>query len=148
MTQTIHTPMTNIAGALPRRRFNAMPLWARLLASIALILAVVWSVMIYLTYTARRDSSIAQAQNFAESVNQMTLSTVTAMMITGVVQQRGVFLDQIRNSNDVNDIRVFRHAPIVAQFGPGTADSAPTPEEKTPWKMGGRFSRSRKIKVT
>jgi len=138
MTQKLQTAgsgaatrrIENLAIAAPRSGFGALPLWARLQISIALILVVVWSLMIFLTYSARRDGSIEQAHNFAESVNQMTLSTITAMMLTGVVAERGVFLDQVRNSNDVNDVRVFRYGSLVAEHGAGTPDSAPTAEEK------------------
>ena len=40
----------NLAVPVPRTGFGALPLWVRLQISIALILIVVWSLMIYLTY--------------------------------------------------------------------------------------------------
>ena len=126
----------NLAIAAPRSGFGALPLWARLQVSIALVLIVVWSLMIYLTYTARRDDSILQAQNFVENVNQMTMSGTTATMLSGVVKDRGVFLDQIENSNDVNDIRALRFGSVLAQYGAGTADSTPTTEEKVVLEKG------------
>jgi methyl-accepting chemotaxis protein len=59
------------------------------------------------------------------------------MMVTGVVKERGVFLDQVRNSNDINDLQVFRGSPVVAKFGAGQASEAnPSPEEKAVMESG------------
>ena len=144
MTQILQTAGSGTATrrvedpaiTMPRSGFGALPLWGRLQISISLILVVVWSLMILLTYTARRDGSITQAQNFAESVNQMTVATITAMMLTGVSKERGVFLDQIRNSNDVSDIRVFRYGSLISEYGAGEANSAPNAEEKAVLEKG------------
>jgi methyl-accepting chemotaxis protein len=130
----------NFAMASPRTGSGALPLWARLLVSISLMLLLTWSLMIVLTYSARRDGSIVQARDFAQSVNQMTVATITAMMVTGVVKERDVFLDQIRNSIDVNDIRVLRFGPVVTQYGAGTSsESAPSAEEKAVMEKGQPF---------
>lgn len=105
---TVSARIESPANAAPRSGFAALPLWARLQVSIALILIVVWSLMIFLTYQNRSEGAITEAEGVAQSVNQMTVSTITAMMITGVSKEREVFLDQVKNSNNVNDIRVFR----------------------------------------
>src|SRR5450756_1473661 len=99
-----------------RAGLNDLPVWVRLVLGICVMLFVTWSLMIYLTYAQQRDASVAQSRSFAESVNQMTVATITAMMITGVVKERAVFLDQIRNSNDVNDIKVLRFGSVVTQY--------------------------------
>ena len=129
----------NLAIAGPRTGFAGLPLWARLQVSISLILIVVWSLMIFLTYQNRSEGAITEAQGFAESVNQMTVSTITAMMITGVSKERGVFLDQVRNSNNVNDIRVFRYGTLIEEYGQGPAEGLPTPEEKAVLEKGKPF---------
>ena len=120
-----------------RAGLNDLPVWVRLVLGICVMLFVTWSLMIYLTYAQQRDASVAQSRSFAESVNQMTVATITAMMITGVSKERGVFLDQIRNSNDVNDIKVLRFGSVVTQYGAGQAsESAPSPEEKAVMEKG------------
>src|SRR5450759_2349454 len=125
-------------GMIGRRAgLNDLPVWIRLREGIYLMLFVTWSLMVYLTYAHQRDASIAQSRSFAESVNQMTVATITAMMVTGVVKERGVFLDQVRNSNDINDLQVFRGSPVVAKFGAGQASEAnPSPEEKAVMESG------------
>jgi methyl-accepting chemotaxis protein len=129
----------NLAIAGPRSGFAALPLWARLQISISLILVVVWSVMIVLTYIDRREGAISEAESFAESVNQMTVASITAMMIAGVSKDQGLFAEQVRNSSEINDLRVFRTGSLVENFGPGFPGSAPTAEEKAAMDKGKPF---------
>jgi methyl-accepting chemotaxis protein len=136
ITQTNST----IAGekaAAGRAGFNDLPVWMRLSAAIALTLIVAWSVMIYLTYVQRRDGAITQAKDFAQSVNQITTATITGMMITGVAKQRAVFLDQIKNSNNIKDLQVFRYGSTVSEYGAGEeAESHPPAEVKSVMESG------------
>ena len=120
-----------------RAGFSGLPVWVRLVVAISVMLIVTWSLMIYLTYAQQRDAAIAQSRSFAESVNQMTVATITAMMIAGVSKERAVFLDQVRNSNDVSDIKVLRFGSVVTQYGAGQASgNAPSAEEKTVMENG------------
>lgn len=120
-----------------RPAFDAMPFWLKLVAAIAAMLIATWSVMIYLAYAERRDGSVAQAHEFAESVNQMTQATLTAMMILRVEKGRAVYLDQVRNSTEIRDLRVYRAAPVIALFGPGESmESKPSAEELAVMKSG------------
>jgi methyl-accepting chemotaxis protein len=93
--------------------------WVRLVAAISLMLAGTWSLMMYVQYTQRREAMSEQARNFAESTNQMLNATLTGMMVTGVVKDRAVYLDQVRNTSEVKDVRVFRSGSVINQFGPG-----------------------------
>jgi len=112
-----------------RRRLGDLPLWVRLVAAIASMICLITSLFIYLAYADRRAATVAQARDFAESVNQMTNAALTGMMITGV-SDRAVYLDQVRHSNDINELQVFRSRSVVAQFGPGqAAEAAPGPNE-------------------
>ncbi|MGZ5651033.1 MAG: hypothetical protein ACXWG8_11950, partial [Usitatibacter sp.] len=106
-------------------------------AAIALALLATWSLMIYLTYTQRREGSIAQARDFAQSVSQMTMASLTGLMIMNTVDKRALFLDQIRNSNDINDLRVFRFGSTIDQYGAGEgSESHVSPEEKAVMESG------------
>ena len=113
-------------------RLGDVPLWLRLAAAIGAMLVVAWSVMLYLAYADRREASIAEAKDFAETVRQFTMATLTGMMITGVVKERGVFLDQIRVSNNIRDVQVIRSRRLNAQYGEEPGEKKPsTKEEET-----------------
>ena len=117
IVQASDTPWTEAPSAGRARR--RLPVWLRLVMAMSAMLLVTWSMMIYLTYAQQRDASIAQSRSFAQSVYQMTVAAITALMITDVADQRGIFLEQVRNSNDVNDIRVLRYGTVIAQYGDG-----------------------------
>jgi methyl-accepting chemotaxis protein len=93
--------------------------------------------MIYLTYSQRRAGSIAQARDFAESVTQMTVATITGLMIMNVQGQRAVFLDQMKNSSNIRELKVLRHSTIDAQFGAGQGgESQPSAVERAVMETG------------
>jgi methyl-accepting chemotaxis protein len=120
-----------------RAALSDLPVGVRLVAGIAVALLIVWTLMVYLTYAQQRDASIAQARGFAESVNQMTIATITAMMITDVAKKRAVYLDQIRNTNDINEIKVLRFGSVITQYGAGDAsENSASPEEKAVMEKG------------
>jgi methyl-accepting chemotaxis protein len=126
-------PGPNARGRVIRK----LPLWMRLTATITLALLVTWSLMIYVTYSQRRDGSIAQARDFTESVSQMTMAALTGLMITKIVDKRAIFLDQIRNSNDVNDLKVFRYGTTLDQYGEGEgSESKVSLEERAVMESG------------
>jgi methyl-accepting chemotaxis protein len=50
------------------------------------------------------------------------------MMVTGTIAQRGVFLDQIRQLNNIRDVRVIRGDAVKKLFGPGNAADAADPD--------------------
>lgn len=76
----------------------------------------------FLSWAGRQERRAAerQAREFALSVHQMTLAGLTAMMITGNGRDRGIFLDQIEQSNHVRSLRVIRGEAVVRQHGRGT----------------------------
>ena len=125
------------ASAGIRAKCNDLPVWVRLVAAISLVLIAAWTVMVYLGYVQRRDSAVLQARDFAESVNQMTNATLTGMMIWGVSKDRAVYLDQVRNSNDIKDLRVFRSGALEAQYGSDKVSrDTPSAEEKAVLQSG------------
>jgi methyl-accepting chemotaxis protein len=113
-------------------RMYDIKIWIRLVGTIWLMLVLAWSGMIYWASAEQRDTAISQARDFADSVHQMTLAGLTGMMLTGTVGQRAVFLDQIKHSNGINEVRVLRGEPVVRQFGAGAAgeNQADTVEQK------------------
>ena len=122
-----------------RAGFSDLPVWARLVAAISAMLAVTWSLMIVpdLCGAARRHHR-GRRGDFAESMNQMTVATLTGMMITGVSKERAVFLDQVRESNNIKDLKVLRFGIVITQYGAGAGirGRPPRAEEKAVMKSG------------
>ncbi len=105
-------------------------IWQRFVGLIVLV-AVAATVLLaaWASYT-QRATAIEQTEDFALSVHQMVLAGLTAMMITGQGGERAVFLDQIRKSNHIKDLRVIRADSVIRQFGPGgVSEAAVVPDE-------------------
>jgi methyl-accepting chemotaxis protein len=96
-----------------------LPVWARLVAAIGVMLAVSWTITIVLSYAERRDATVEQTRDFAESINQMVNASLTAMMITGASKESALFLDQVRVSNNIKNLKVFRYGTTITQYGAG-----------------------------
>lgn len=103
---------------------NNIKIWVRLVVSILAAIVVMWvGFLSWATYEERKIA-IDQAHDFAVSVHQMTMSGLTAMMMTGTIGARALFLDQIKESNHVEALQVFRADAVTRQFGPGRTDEA------------------------
>jgi diguanylate cyclase (GGDEF)-like protein/PAS domain S-box-containing protein len=125
----------NVVGLL--ERFKRQKIWIRLLAAVLLGTVLSGIGLVHWATLQQQKLAIEQAQDFAESVHQMTMAGLTGMMITGTVAQRNVFLDQIRDSNHIESLKVFRAAAVVTQFGPGKAGEQPsTPAENAVLQSG------------
>ncbi|WP_018869365.1 MULTISPECIES: methyl-accepting chemotaxis protein [unclassified Thioalkalivibrio] len=107
------------------RRLYDLPIWLRLLGVIWLILVFVWSGMIGWAVLEQRDTAQEQAGHFAGSLHEMTWAGLTTLMITGTMDSRHEFMDQIQEMGDVRDLRAIRAASVTEQWGEGTADSEP-----------------------
>jgi methyl-accepting chemotaxis protein len=101
-------------------RLADMKIWVRLTAAIWLTLAIIWTGMIFWTTEANRDTAVRQAQDFAQSIHEMTMAGLTGMMITGTVGQREVFLDQIKQLAIIKDLHVARSEAVTKLYGPDT----------------------------
>ena len=102
-----------------------LPIRYRVPLALALAIVVAGAGLVGLTNYSQRQSAITQARNFAQSLHQVTLAGLTAMMITGDADRREVFLDQIERANDVRALRVVRGPAVAQAFGPGTAQEQP-----------------------
>ncbi len=98
---------------------KSLPIWVRLIVVIWLMLVLAWTAKIAWDTRVNRDIAIAQAKDFAGSVNEMTMAGLTGMMITGTIGQRGVFLDQIQELSSVSEIRLLRGEALNRIYGPG-----------------------------
>jgi methyl-accepting chemotaxis protein len=93
-------------------------IWLRLTAAIWSVLVIVWTGMIVWESEVNRDTAIRQARDFAGSIHEMTMAGLTGMMITGTVDQREVFLDQIKQLSIIKDLHVARSEAVSKLYGP------------------------------
>jgi methyl-accepting chemotaxis protein len=107
------------------RKLADTPIWLRLTGAIWLMLVIAWGSMIAWETRVNRQTAIAQAEDFAHSIHEMTMAGLTGMMITGTVGQREVFLDQIKQLSVIKDLVVIRAEAVSKQFGPGNRPSQP-----------------------
>ena len=105
------------------RKLSDTPIWLRLTGAIWLMLVIAWGGMIAWETQVNRETAIDQAQDFANSIHEMTMAGLTGMMITGTVGQREVFLDQIKQLDTIRDLHVSRSAAVEQLFGPDTKSS-------------------------
>jgi methyl-accepting chemotaxis protein len=101
-------------------RIADLKIWIRLTAAIWVVLAIIWAGAIVWTTQVNRDTAIRQAQDFSQSIHEMTMAGLTGMMITGTVGQREVFLDQIKQLSIIKDLHVARSEAVSKLFGPDT----------------------------
>ncbi|MDR1647339.1 MAG: methyl-accepting chemotaxis protein [Zoogloeaceae bacterium] len=94
-------------------------IWVRLTAAIWIVLVVAWSGLITWESMGNREIAIRQAEDFAQSIHEMTMAGLTGMMITGTVGQREVFLDQITQLSIIKDLHVVRGPEVSKIYGPG-----------------------------
>jgi len=102
------------------RKLADTPIWLRLTGAIWLMLVIAWMGMIAWETRVNRTTAIAQAEDFAHSIHEMTMAGLTGMMITGTIGQREVFLDQITQLSVIKDLRVIRAEAVSRQFGAGS----------------------------
>ena len=103
-------------------RIADLKIWVRITAAIWVVLAIIWAGAIVWTTQVNRETAIRQAQDFSQSIHEMTMAGLTGMMITGTVGQREVFLDQIKQLSIIKDLHVARSEAVVKMFGPDTKD--------------------------
>ena len=92
----------------------------RYAATMLALLSLLAAVIILWATEAQKQAAIEQAERFSDSVHQMTLSSLTAMMLTGTIGQRGLFLEQIKHTNDIRRLRVLRSDAVSKMYGAGT----------------------------
>lgn len=103
-------------------RFRDLKIWMRLLIAIWVMLFIAWGSMIAWTAYKQKQLAIDQARNFSGSVYEMTMASLTGMMLTGTVAQRAIFLDQLKQLDVLRDVQVVRGEAVNKQFGAGTAN--------------------------
>ena len=85
-----------------------------------------------------RQAALEQAVDFSSTMHDATMAGLTGMMVTGTVDQRDVFLDQIKSLGAIRDVRVLRGQAVIQAFGAGTEkdDSKPDALEQQVLQSG------------
>ncbi len=93
-------------------RYNNLNLGFRLVATIS-VLMVTGSIMLtsWASYEQQRIAT-DQAKEFSESIHHLTMAGLTAMMQTRVIRSRRILMDQIKESNNIKDLKVIRNKDI------------------------------------
>ena len=88
--------------------FSNFKIWIRLTVSIWVVLLIAWVGIIFWDSQNSRNAAVDQAESFSMSMYESTLAGLTAMMVTGTMHNRHIFLDQIKQLSVINDLRVVR----------------------------------------
>ncbi len=112
------------------QKFNDLRIWVRLIILILLGTILSGVGLVHWATLQQQKIAVDQARDFAESVHQMTMAGLTGMMITGTIAQRNVFLDQIRDSNHIESLKVFRAESVVTQYGKGLTGELPSTDSE------------------
>ncbi len=119
------------------KKLRNIKIWIRLVMGISFLLMAAWAGIVWLVAVQQQEMGIAQAREFASSVNQMTIAAMTGMMITGNIDERAVYLDQIQKTSNITELHLVRGEAINKQFGPGKAgDVKPDAVEQEVLKSG------------
>jgi len=110
------------------RRVHDVRIWIRLLVGIWLMLVLAWTSMIVYAAWEQRNVAVDQAVEFTDTMNQMTMAGLTAMMWTNTMDQRHEFLEQIQELPNVSGLRVLRAELTEEWYGPGEPDQQPQDE--------------------
>jgi len=100
-------------------------LWIRLVGVLWILLVIAWTGMIGWASWEQRKTAYDQSEVFAHSLFESTMAGLTTMMITGTMDQRHEFLDQITELQNVSDLRVIRGDWVNQQFGAGNGHESP-----------------------
>lgn len=106
-------------------KLRDVKIWVRLVAFILIAVMISGVGLIHWSTLEQKKIAIEQARDFANSVHQMTLAGLTGMMITGTISLRTIFLDQIKETNHVESLKVYRGDAVVKQYGPGLEGEIP-----------------------
>ena len=112
-------------------------IWIRLVVSIAAMLCLAWSGIIYWNVHQQRSLALHQAHDLAMSVNQMTMANLLFMKVTKTIKKRQIYYDQVRQSEAIKDLRVLRGPAVISEMGDGDEVSMnPSPLEKSVLENG------------
>ncbi|HJV26355.1 MAG TPA: methyl-accepting chemotaxis protein [Aromatoleum sp.] len=122
------------------QRLRNSPIWVRLILAIGSLLIAVGTTLVLWVSAEQERMAISQSHDFAETINQMTMATLVFMKSTKTMKKRAIYLDQVKKSSGLTDMRVVRAEPVINQFGDGDEDEMNVgPDEKAAIESGQPF---------
>ncbi|MFA6441116.1 MAG: methyl-accepting chemotaxis protein [Sterolibacterium sp.] len=100
-------------------------IWVRLVLGITVMMIISWSAIIWWVTAQQQEMGIKQAKDFAVSVNQMTIASLTALMIIEKMDKRNIYLDQIQKSENITELHTVKGAEIDKEFDRTASDRMP-----------------------
>lgn len=100
-------------------------IWVRLVLGIAIMMIVSWSIIIWWVTAQQQEMGIRQAKDFAVSVNQMTIASLTALMIIDKMDKRDIYLDQIQKSENITELHTVKSIEVDKEFNRTASDRMP-----------------------
>ncbi len=98
------------------------PIWVRLILAIGALLIAVGVTVVTWVSAEQERLAVRQSHAFAESIDQMLMAALVFMKTTRTIQRRSIYLDQIKHSSGLLDLRLIRGEPVNYTFGPGDED--------------------------
>ncbi|MBF0568602.1 MAG: diguanylate cyclase [Nitrospirae bacterium] len=95
----------------------------KLLIRIILSFVVLSIVIQAIVFVSFRNFSINTSKEMALSAAELIRDSITSFMILGVYDKRDIFLDRIKHTSGLKEIRVLRSKTVIQQFGQGTRES-------------------------
>lgn len=72
-----------------------------------------------------RKSAIESSRLNALTVAELVRDSLTSLMMLGQMQNREIFLNQIKSTQGLRDVRIIRAQPVIEQFGPPLNNEVP-----------------------
>ncbi|HEY5763660.1 MAG TPA: methyl-accepting chemotaxis protein [Rhodocyclaceae bacterium] len=114
-----------------QRAASGLQIWVKLVASVAILIGAAFALLMYVAASSQHDTAIQQSHDFADSVNQMTMAQLLYMKVTKTYKERALYLEQVRESSGVHDLRILRSEANAYQMGDDDeADQRMAPMEK------------------
>lgn len=109
---------------------NTSKIWVRLVFGISVMMVISWSLIIWWVTAQQQEMGIKQAKDFAVSVNQMTIASLTALMIVEKMNKRDIYLDQIQKSENITELHTVKSVEIDKEFDRLPTDRMPDAVEQ------------------
>ncbi len=102
-----------------------MSLRKKFILRLFLILLIVLVFTISINALSFRDYGIHNAEKTGKIIAQLVRDGLTAHMITGTMDKRDYFLNQIKRIEGIESLWIIRGEPVVKQFGKGSKYEEP-----------------------
>lgn len=94
-------------------------IWIRLVGLLGVLLVAAIGALVYWASAEQARIARSQAEDLARSTHQMTMANLMFMKVTKTIKQRSEYMDQVRQSEAVKDLRIVRGDPVNFQMGDG-----------------------------